>query len=368
MKRLKPQTPAAARFADFIVRALDFWSEDGFDRRRGLFAERLDFAGRQVADAPYRAMVQARQIYVFADAARTAPRFADLALSTLDRTLTTYASPDFAAGCAFSLAPDGSVASAKQDAYTLAFLLFALAAAYRLAPEPRYLKAADALDAYLWSRLGDAGGVCTDDASLGAGKSQNPHMHLFEAYLALYEASGAELYLARARALARLFTTRMFQSGVLPETFARDWSPLPASTFEPGHHFEWIWLLARHDALSGEDHRAYRNQLWRSALQHGLDGEGRCCDEVSLPALAPRRSIRLWPHCEGVKAALVMTDAPEAQATLTAMLEALDLFLDKPFACGWIDRFDEQGRPSVDFVPASSLYHLYLAYSELAQA
>ena len=39
-------------------------------------------------------------------------------------------------------------------------------------------------------------------------------------------------------------------------------------------------------------------------------------------------------------------------------------FLDRPFPGGWIDHFDEAGQPLVDYVPASSLYHIFAAAAE----
>lgn len=375
MNYLSPPVPGAlalARYAGFVDRALEVWAEAGFDARRGLFAERLDFSGRPIAEAPVRAMVQARQIYVYADAARRGGAYGARALEVMERVIALYMAGDPAQGAAFSLGPDGAIVSHRRDAYTHAFLLFALAAAYRLDPSPRYLAVADALDGFLRARLGDPehGGVYADDAAPRDAKAQNPHMHLMEAYLFLHEACGAERYLDAARRLARLFADRMFQSAedALPEHFARDWRPRAGAAFEPGHHFEWIWLLAKFDAATSEDHADLRARLWRKALAQGLDAQGRVFDEVALADGAPVRSLRLWPHSEGIKAALVMPDEGEAAATLVGMARALDMFLDKPFAGGWIDRFDAQGRPAVDFAPASSLYHLYLARAELAAA
>jgi mannose/cellobiose epimerase-like protein (N-acyl-D-glucosamine 2-epimerase family) len=41
-----------------------------------------------------------------------------------------------------------------------------------------------------------------------------------------------------------------------------------------------------------------------------------------------------------------------------------DHFLDTPFIGGWTDQITEAGAPKVDYVPASSLYHLFLAATE----
>ena len=52
-----------------IEEALPLWGETGFDAARGSFVERLTFEGSPLLSAPRRAMVQARQIYVFSHAA-----------------------------------------------------------------------------------------------------------------------------------------------------------------------------------------------------------------------------------------------------------------------------------------------------------
>jgi mannose/cellobiose epimerase-like protein (N-acyl-D-glucosamine 2-epimerase family) len=41
-----------------------------------------------------------------------------------------------------------------------------------------------------------------------------------------------------------------------------------------------------------------------------------------------------------------------------------DRFLDRPFPGGWIDHTSAAGAPLVDYVPASTLYHLFFAASE----
>jgi mannose/cellobiose epimerase-like protein (N-acyl-D-glucosamine 2-epimerase family) len=42
----------------------------------------------------------------------------------------------------------------------------------------------------------------------------------------------------------------------------------------------------------------------------------------------------------------------------------LERFLDRPFRGGWIDHLSADGSPLVDYVPASSLYHLMFAASD----
>src|SRR3546814_14300515 len=88
-------------------------------------------------------------------------------------------------------------------------------------------------------------------------------MHLLEAFLALYEASGEAHWLARAQSIHDLFRRHFLQQGQLVEFFDADWREVPQDgrdgarrLREPGHFFEWAWLLHRLALLTGEIGRA----------------------------------------------------------------------------------------------------------------
>ena len=86
---------------------------------------------------------------------------------------------------------------------------------------------------------------------------QNPNMHLLEGQLALYAAAGRASDLARALQMRELFSRSLFVHALdaLPEVHGRGWRPLDAATswFEPGHHFEWAWLLRQLGAVAAVD-------------------------------------------------------------------------------------------------------------------
>lgn len=380
------QMAAAARAAEFfrgwiVEKALPLWSGVGFDASAGLFEERLDFSGAPVS-VPRRSMVQARQTYVFAEAARLGwfPRGAALAETAINSLLAAYReSADPRGGYAFSLGPDGRIADAARDAYAHAFILFAFAAVYRLNGDPRMLREADATIEFIEAALADRthGGLYDSVSAADRAKRQNPHMHLLEAYLALAEAAPGRGYLERAGALVRLFRERLFldDPGVLLEYFAEDWGdhpdPKKRGVFEPGHHFEWAWLLTQYEQLSGADLLAPILQLHQSASRRGIAPDGMLVNEISADMIVRDESHRIWPHCEAVKAAAAMAGRrDEGAASLAAsMIGALAAtFLDRPFAGGWIDRVGPDGRLQVDHVPASSLYHLFFAAVEAQRA
>jgi mannose-6-phosphate isomerase len=103
---------------------------------------------------------------------------------------------------------------------------------------------------------------------------------------------------------------------------------------------------------------------------NGIAANGLVFDEVATDMSVLKSSHRIWPHAEAAKAAVARHLVGEGDAPLFAstMIRALlDHFLDRPFEGGWIDHIDAEGRALVDYVPASSLYHLFLAAAELAR-
>ncbi len=365
-----------------IASALPLWASVGFDSAHGRFRERLDWTGQPVEAIPHRAMVQARQIYVFAHAAELGwfPEGAKLAEIAMDSLLRDFRDPATkASGFAFSVDADGRIVSEVRDAYAHAFVLFALAALYRLTGDGNLVAVADDTIAFIDSHLADPvhGGLFDASPVSDRTKRQNPHMHLFEAYLALEQSCPGRGYLDRAAKLVGLFETRLLSAehGVLLEYFTQDWGRHPDETkslvFEPGHHFEWVWLLREYEAMANADLGRPIALLDCSARESGVGPGGLVYDEVRAGGQLLKRSHRIWPHTEGAKAAVARLSHgdPEAPAFAAAMIEVLrDHFLDKPFPGGWIDHLGEDLRPIVSYVPASSLYHIFLAATELSRA
>lgn len=359
--------------------ALPLWASQGFDRSNGRFVERLDRSGRPLT-VPHRAMVQARQVYVFAHAAELswyAPgaALAEAAMASLRRDFCDDGTK--VASVAFSIDPaSGERVSQTRDSYTHAFVLFATAHLYRLNGDPSLLAFAERIAMFVECEMVDPahGGVLDAlPCEATAAKRQNPQMHLLEAYLALEEAAPGQGWIERADTLVDLFHARLsdVDHGVLLEHFAHDWSPHAdprmAMVFEPGHHYEWAWLLERHQRLSGRDHSGWRRALHAKAAAHGHAPGGLIYDEVSADGQVAKPTHRLWPHTEGIKAAAVRHREGDPQAlqnarTLAALLTTH--FLDTPFVGGWTDQISPAGEALVDYVPASSLYHLFLAAAE----
>ncbi|MGZ8369796.1 MAG: AGE family epimerase/isomerase, partial [Caulobacteraceae bacterium] len=153
------------------------------------------------------------------------------------------------------------------------------------------------------------------------------------------------------------------------EFYDLDWRPLPDAPVEPGHLHEWAWLLGRAKAVLGENLLEEAEALHRTALTIGTDAEtGLVFDALAAPNLEPVQTSRSWTQTEALKAHLAMLehgriDAREGVARSMDIL--MDRYLAAPLEGGWIDQFDLAWRPLSEDVPASILYHVILAFTEL---
>jgi mannose-6-phosphate isomerase len=358
--------------------ALPFWGTVGVDYARGGFHERLDLQGQPILDVPKRLMVQGRQLYAHCHAgllgwhsdSRT------LANRCVEYMVTSFYRRDGNPGWVHSLAPDGGVASAVRDSYAHAFALLGLAWYHRLTGDTQVLKIADETLAFLDETL-----ACTQGGYLDAApppdaiRRQNPHMHLFESVVALYQSTRGARYLLRGTELFELFSTRFFQpkTGSLCEYLTKDLDPLPdarGSITEPGHHYEWVWLLRSFQRVSGQDVSSFCAALYEHADRFGWDANGFVVDEVDASGTVLKASRRSWPHTEALKANIAEGELGRASCDEKAAIcvnRLLDTFVGRPVAGGWIDHVDPMGRPVVTMMPASTLYHLFLAVAEAAR-
>jgi N-acylglucosamine 2-epimerase/mannose-6-phosphate isomerase len=200
---------------------------------------------------------------------------------------------------------------------------------------------------------------------------QNPHMHLLEAALVLCESSDEPRWRSLADELASLFARRFFDGRTLAEYFTDDWSRAPGEEgrlVEPGHQFEWSWILANHHRLNGADVVDQACRLFDFAERHGVDPQTRAVYDVVRDDGTPlKRSSRTWPNTERIKGAVAMHalrgDDPRAVIADSGRV-LLDRYLAQKPPGVWIDVFDEALTPTAKNIPTSTLYHVFLAFAE----
>ena len=353
--------------------ALPLWGEAGVDRARGGFVEELDLHGHPTAVPFKRTRAMCRQVYVFSHAALLGwPAGRDLAAMGYDYLVRrAWLGPD--QGWARRLTADGDVLDPTPDLYDLAFVLFALSWWFKAGGDRDVLGRAHATLDFVEEHLTHPGGEGFWHQRPADGpRVQNPHMHLLEACLVAHEASGDHRFLDRARALVHLFQTRFFDGRTLAEYFTDDWRRLPGDRgriVEPGHQFEWAWILAAYQRLSGDDLTREATALVDFAERHGVDPTtGVTFNQIRDDGAALDRSSRTWPNTERIKGQLAVFEIT-GRDTRTAVAASCRVLLDRYLAVAprgsWMDHFDAAGRPLATTAPTSTLYHVFLAFAEV---
>ncbi len=369
---MKQLAAAIDRLTDWYkADVLPFWAARAADRS-GLFYESLDHKGEPETGQPRRVRVQARQVYAFSQAAAAGWLAAGDAIAAkgFQRLVAAACGGDAARGCAHLLDDDGAVIDARRDLYDQAFLILAAAARIK-AGDPAAPAIAENALAFLDASLASEDGGYFEDDRGALPRRQNPHMHLFEALMALYGATGEPATLVKARAIEFLFNSRFLDRnrGVLREYFKADWSIDRArgGEIEPGHMVEWVFLLDRFERLTGEDRSREKQMLYRTAKALAAPGDAPFLpNRTTLSDAGARGARRLWPQTEALKASLVLAGDGDDEAAREAaeMIEALfESYFSVETRGLWCDAYDASGRAAAKDVPASILYHLNEAVS-----
>jgi mannose/cellobiose epimerase-like protein (N-acyl-D-glucosamine 2-epimerase family) len=351
--------------------SLPLWSREGWDTATGGFVERLDPGGRADRAAPRRVRVQARQIYCFAKAAQLGwyPQGREIAMQGLEYLLAKAKGPDGRPGFVHLLGADGSVMNSRRDTYDHAFVLLALATVFQLEPDAQIRSEIDALIAFLDAHLRSTHGGFEEGIPATLPRRQNPQMHLFEAMIASFDATGDPSYQTRAGELYGLFVASLYdpRRRVVGEYFEDDWSNIEPVSVEPGHQAEWVWLLKGFERITGCPTARPRSQLLASALRYRDDATGCLLDEGDANGTIKKFTRRCWPQTEIAKAWIAQAEAGEPGAVdeaRNALVRIDRHYLRHPVPGGWYDQFDRDNRSLVDSIPASSFYHVLCAVAE----
>jgi mannose-6-phosphate isomerase len=257
--------------------------------------------------------------------------------------------------------------------YDQAFVLLGLAEAYRVAPTLGAAAEARALRALIFCHYKQEGPGFQSDPEGALPLSSNAHMHLFEACLAWVEVDDDDPeWRELADTVGELALSRFIdaRTGALREHFSAGWVPLPGlegRMLEPGHHFEWAWLLLRWSADRRADARQAALRLIDIGERYGVFS-GLAVNALLDDFTVYDASARLWPQTERLKAAALaarVTGDRRYWATATDAAAALSRYLETPVAGSWHDRITPDGRIVEEPAPASSFYHIVGAISEL---
>lgn len=228
------------------------------DPRGGFFGE-VSGRGEIDRDAPRGAILYARIIWAFSAAYRVLgkPAYKDVAARTVRWFLDHFADP-VSGGVFWSLRFDGAPLDTKKQLYSQGFAIYGLSEYVKATGDKEALDAAKSIFSTIEAHFKDGanGGYIEalgrdfsplEDMSLSASdiscdKTMNSHLHLLEAYAALYGVWPDPSLKKAVEDLLEILCTRiMGPDGHLRLYFDRKWNILPGGT-SWGHDIETSWL------------------------------------------------------------------------------------------------------------------------------
>lgn len=290
-------------------------------------------------------------------------------------------------GWIFSLDDDGRPSDYTYDLYAHAFVIFAFAHYYKATGDERARKFADQTRAFIdrnFRAKGKRGfyeALDEDGNILERVRRHESHMHFLEACLFAYESFDDKAYFDVADEITGLFTDCFYdaEKNLLSEYLNDDLTqPLPENGYiiaEPGHYFEWIWLLKKYEKLA-DCQGAFEDicaRLLDWANRYGWDTEyGGIYDELSPDGTVVQDTKRLWPFTEALKANALMLDSKgqDKDALKSKMAAMIDVFKkhyieERGF---WTEWFSRDFVPATDYMPGTTPYHVYFGIMEAHEA
>lgn len=361
-----------------------FWLKYGVDELGG-FQERLK------SDlTPYReenkkrVLVQFRQAFVFARAYQLTKdtSYADAAKRGLQFAFDSYWDNDkggFLHAHDIHLKPLIS----NRNLYDHAFALFSMAHVYDVFKNE---EGEDQLDILSWiskvSKYINDNFKCergfyeyldANNIPLTNPREQNPHMHLLEGYLALYEFVGDQTYLDKASELVALFCSYMQEPklGGVVEFFSSDWTSYDeklGDKVEPGHCFEWAWLLMEFSRLSNRsDVIEAAKKAYDFGVSFGYDQSfGGYFNEVNRLGVVSNEKKRIWPETEAIKAHISMYKSTGDKSYKEMAQRDLDFLMKNRLNenGSWKEHLSRELEDLTDVHPSTTAYHLLMAFLE----
>ncbi|SDR35663.1 mannose-6-phosphate isomerase [Rhizobiales bacterium GAS113] len=324
-------------------------------------------------------LVTARLVYVFSHAYVLAGSSEALAAARHGYAFLTGACRHPSGRFLHRVALDGTTLDDFTDLYDLAFVLLAASWYFRATGEVEALALASETADFIEAEMSHPCGGFREDTRGSTPRRQNPHMHLLEACLALAEATSDRRWIERAAALAGLMRDRFFdrQTGSLVEFLSDDLRPdaKRGEEREPGHHFEWFWLLGEFRRIARtDDFVDVAKQLYLFGSTHGIDRQGALDGAVhetvaSSGALISDSKL-LWPQTEALKAHITRWELHgdhDARELIERQLSLIFThFLDAESGF-WHNKIASDGRPLPVEMPTRVLYHIVMALAEYAR-
>jgi len=286
--------------AELTEHILPFWINRVSDPEGGFYG-RIDGNGILHKESPRGGVLNARILWTFSSAYRITgkPEYLDMALKAKAEIASRFYDPEYG-GTYWSIDCKGNPEDTKKQIYAIAFTIYGLAELYRATEDAEALELAKKLyhsiekssfdvvnggyyEAFArnWGELAD---LRLSEKEQNVAKTMNTHLHVLEAYTALYRIWKDEELQSRLESLIHNFLERILMpSGHQALFFNADWS-VTSDDISYGHDIECSWLLAEAAEVLGDQALLAKVKdacaLTAKAAVEGLDADGGLCYEL----------------------------------------------------------------------------------------
>lgn len=377
--------PKASEFDEVAARELEQYISKSVNFEQGGFYSTFDAHWEPLPESGYAVVYQSRMTWTLAEAARRRPDLSAQAEQLTRHGMALLADTmwDAEFGGFFwerdhLETSDSELQSDLKHIYGNAFAVYAAANAYRALEDPAYLDLArrayrwieaharDAEHAGYYEVLGRQGQLvlsapgedplATDMIGTAYGfKSMNTHLHLMEAYAALYHVwPDPRLREDLAALLVLIRDTIVVEPGAMNLFFTPDWRAVPAMG-SYGHDVEAAYLMLEAADLLGEHEveitLSIARQLVDRALAWGYDEErGGFYDSGNAWGHAHDTTKVWWAQAEALNALMMMDGyfGTETDLYRKAFIQTWDFtqahLIDQELG-GWLWSVEEDGTP-----------------------
>lgn len=363
--------PVAALRQFVTGHALPLWASAGWDASQGGFVERLHVDGSPDFDAPRRTFTQARQISSFAKAAQFGwhPGAKSLAVDGAKHLLTRIRAGSSDDGFSHLSDRACNVLDARRDTSDHAAILLALASVFDLTRDAQIRSEIDAVLLLIDRRLRSPDGGFLEGIPATLPRRLVTHTHLFEAMIALFDATGEPVFQQRAGEFFGLFMANLLDpaSGTLGQYYENDWANITPVRIAPGQMAQWVWLLRGFERTTGCPTARHRTTLVQALARYRDPQTFLLVDESDRRATMTSPSFSLASQAALAKAFIAQAESGEVGAAHEARAAIRGLtsgYLSHPIDGGWRT---VRGENSEQAIEAQDFYAIISLLSEAEQ-
>jgi len=346
---------------------LPFWMKKAVNPDGGFYGVVMN-DGKARENAPQGAVLNARILWTFSKAYRHygLETYKEMANRAADYYIGHFIDKKYG-GVYWSLDSEGNMKDDTKQTYACAFGIYGLSEHFRATGNQQSLEAALKLYNILEEKVHDKTGLGYIesfrrdfsrasmkgvDGQMNATKTMNTHIHLLEAYTALYQAWPDEGLKENLKELLGILSSKLYspQRNHLILFCDDNWKAIgEADSY--GHDIETSWLMTEAAAVIGDptlkkqvDAQAVK--MARTALKEGLNAEGAMRYEKTPQGMSNKMSW--WPQCETIIGAVNAWQLTGEKSFLDAALKNWSYvkthFIDKKQG-EWFKELTEAGQP-----------------------